>query len=410
MRILFLTNLLPYPLNNGGKIKTYTTLKSMHLKGFTVDLVCFYEESKINKDYQNEIIKLCNSVHQLPLKLTTADNKKYMMKKAFFSLFSNYSFGVYKYYTEEMVDFLEKILKDNKYDCIYYDHLQLCVYKKIIDRYCLNAKSILDEHNCESLIIKRNSKDEKNFLKKIFLKIEFVKLRIFETNAIKSSDITIVLSKDDRNELQKMVKKDFNHTIIPIGIQRPQKIKHIDEDQNSDTMNILFVGSLTWSPNDSGMVWYLKNVMPVMCKKYGKFHIYIVGKNPSANLKNIASNYENVTVTGYVDSVDSYYDKCDFMIVPLFVGSGQRVKIIEAFSRGMPVLSTSIGAEGLEYMDDVNIIIANSVDDFFKGALKLRNTKKRKEISSAEVKLYDEKYSIDVVSDKICSAVESILF
>ena len=107
---------------------------------------------------------------------------------------------------------------------------------------------------------------------------------------------------------------------------------------------------------------------------------------------------ENITVTGYVESVDLYYELCDLMIVPLFVGSGQRIKIIEAFSRKMPVVSTSIGAEGLIFEDGRSIIIANNVSEFVEAILRLRNTELRKFIANEARKKYDKFYSTEAIS------------
>ena len=126
MRILFLTNLLPYPLDNGGKIKTYTTLCALSKAGHEIDLVCFSE--KEDSSCQREIENLCASVNQVYLKLTTAENMGYMMKLALKSLFSMYSFGLYKYQSSKMQDVLQYLCGEYVYDCVYFDHLQLCVY------------------------------------------------------------------------------------------------------------------------------------------------------------------------------------------------------------------------------------------------------------------------------------------
>ena len=171
MKILFLTNLLPYPLDNGGKIKSYTTINALATAGNQIDLVCFTEQQNIDNKNQDEMLKFCNVVKQVYLRLTTAENRNYMIKIAAKSLLSTYSFGVLKYCSKEMKLILIELCSNNDYDCIYFDHLQMCVYKKMISQLLPNAKCILDEHNCEALIMSRNAMMSSNFIKKLFLKI-----------------------------------------------------------------------------------------------------------------------------------------------------------------------------------------------------------------------------------------------
>ena len=192
MKILFLTNLLPYPLDNGGKIKTYTTICALSKAGHEIDLVCFSEKKDPDKSYQKEIEKLCASVHQVYLRLTTAENMPYMMKLAVKSLFSIYSFGLYKYQSTQMQELLQNLCKAQTYDCVYFDHLQLCIYETVLKQFAPNARYILDEHNCEALIMERNASTAHNSIKKAFLKLEAIKLKNFESRMLQSMDMNIV--------------------------------------------------------------------------------------------------------------------------------------------------------------------------------------------------------------------------
>lgn len=323
MKILFLTNLLPYPLDNGGKIKTYTTLSALSSAGHSIDLVCFTENNEVSKNTE-QVLKICRRVEQIPQKLTTAENLSYMMWMAVKSLFSSYSFGLYKYQSEEMEAKLTELCKENVYDCVYYDHLQLCIYEKIISKLMPTTKTILDEHNCEAIIMSRNAETAGNPVKKVFLMLESRKLGWFESKMLQRMSANIVLSKEDYQELRKQSKRDFTHTIIPIGVQ-DRGVKKIENEVN-EHLNILFLGTLTWEPNNQGLIWFLKNVIPLL-ESYN-FTFYIVGKNPSVEVQELAEKYKNIIVTGYVDSVDEYYDICDCMVVPLFIGSGQRVKLM----------------------------------------------------------------------------------
>lgn len=403
MKILFLTNLLPYPLDNGGKIKTYSTIQSLAEAGCEIDLVCFTEDGS-DKKHESVLLKSCSSVYQIYHRITTALHKEYMIKIGFRSLASRYSFGLLKYVSKEMYALLNKLSTINQYDCIFFDHLQMYVYGEQVKRLWPNARYIIDEHNCEFVIMQRNAEKSSNILKKFFLKLEAYKLRKFESNSLQKVDKVIVLSEEDEKVLKKITKGRVCTNIIPIGVQMPNvKVHH--SYANLNEVKMLFIGTLSWAPNHDGLLWFLENVMPRMYLDYGKFKLYIVGKNPSEDLIRYAKTYSNVEITGYVDSVVPYYQECDFMIVPLFVGSGQRVKIIEGFSYGMPIISTSIGAEGLMYKVGENILIADSVDAFLEECQRMRNGSLRRRLSENAFTAFKKNYSIDAVKEKIVDVV-----
>lgn len=406
MDILFLTNLLPFPLDNGGKIKTYTTLTTLARAGHKIDLVCFTETEEPSKKDEMELLNFCRSIKQVYLKLTTAENMPYMMGVAAKSLLSQYSFGLYKFLSDNMKKVLLKLCENNEYDCIYYDHLQLCVYEDFLKIKAPKAKRVLDEHNCEATIMLRNAETTQNRLKKVFLKIESKKLKQFESNILGRMDVNIVLSKNDYDELKRQRGGDFVHAIIPIGVQ--DRGMRRAEKKNDSILNILFVGTLTWEPNNQGLIWFLDNVIPELDKRGCKYNFYIVGKNPSGEVLARAKAYENIAVTGYVESVDAYYDKCDCMVVPLFIGSGQRVKLIECFSKGMPAISTHIGAEGLEACNHKNILMADTVSEFVLAIEKMNFEVLRESLGKEARKCYEKNYSLETVARKLNAVVANL--
>ena len=300
---------------------------------------------------------------------------------------------------------LKKLSESARYDCIYYDHLQMCIYKPYLDTLFPGCKTVLDEHNCETLIILRNAQNSSNIVKKLFLYLEAYKLRRFEAGCLNTVDASIVLSQEDYDIMRGLCKHDFPHKIIPIGVQ-DRGIKK-QASTSGRGLNILFVGTLTWEPNDKGMQWFLREVVPSLDASGFRYSLYIVGKNPSRELKGLIGPRKNIILTGYVDSIDEYYDRCHCMVVPLFIGSGQRVKIIEAFSKGMPVVSTSIGAEGLHYSHGDNILIADDADGFVRNIVAI-SEEQRKRISVRGRQTYEYYYSPVAVQKEIMSMINEI--
>lgn len=406
MDILFLTNLLPYPRDSGGKINTYTKLSVLSKAGHNIDLVCFTEQKEARKTAATELNQLCRSVNQIYHRLTTADYKTYMMFIAAKSLLSPYSFGLYKFRSREMARVVSRLCGQRRYDCVYFDHLQLCVYDQYIRKGQPAVKKVLDAHNCEALLMRRNADVARGLIQKAFLRLESRKLGRFEGRMLKKMDVTIVLSPADYAQLRKQSGGEFNHVIIPTGIpdQGRKEIRELREG----TLNLLFLGTLTWEPNNQGLIWFLRNVMPRLLAEKRKFTLYVVGKGPSTEVQNLARQYKNVIITGYVESVDAYFDKCDCMIVPLFVGSGLRVKLIEGFSRGMPSVSTTIGAEGLEAEDCKNILFANTPEEFQKAIQAMYDKQTRERLSAGARECYEKNHSPQVLAEKLNAVMNQI--
>lgn len=405
MRILFLTNLVPYPLDNGGKIKTYSTIKALKELGHDIDVLCFTEEHNADERSISELKKICESINTVYLKLTTSENKKYMMGVAFKSLFSKLSFGVYKYKSQEMCQRIRKMLQENSYDMVYFDHLQMCVYHPMIRKELPGARYVLDEHNCEYLIMKRHMDNSRNALKKAFLCMEYKKLRHFELGNVRNFDMTCFVSEEDKQNICSQIKEKVNARAIPICVLE-QKRKDVTNFCKDGILRILFLGTLTWAPNNEGLVWFLKEVVPLLEESSLKYEMYIVGKNPSEEVKSLCQNYGNIIVTGYVESTEEYFEKCDCMVVPLFIGSGQRVKIIESFSRGFPVISTSIGAEGLAYKDGESILIADTKEKFVDKIDEILDAGVYSGLAEESYRIYEGMYSFGAFKGMIKEAIE----
>ena len=394
MKILYLANLLPYPLDGGGKIFTFSTIQALS-KNNEIDLLCFYEHEDI-KSGTEKLREFCCSVDALPIRVTTRENMPFMMVKAAKSLFSSYPLGISKYIVPEMKALIKKKMQTKKYDCVFFNLLAMYSYCDYIKKIDPQIRAVLYEQNCEALIYRRLSEQAKNPLKKLFISIETNKLTRFEDKAVHCADELILLSKEDKFALGL---EDRNCNIIPIGVNPPVRQKNYTNTKKNK-INLLFVGTMTWSPNNEGIIWFLQNVMP-LCKDESKYELYIIGKNPSETVAHLCKRFNNVHLLGYVESLDEYYDKCDVLIVPLFVGGGQRVKIIEAFGRGFAVISTSIGVEGLKYEDEKTIMIADDASTFKEKIDSCISREKLKKIGNGGKEVFDTQYSAAIVEKRI---------
>lgn len=396
MNILFLTNLIPYPLDNGGKIKTFNMLKMLSSMN-NIDLFSFYEEEK-DKENIKPLEDLCNNIAVVKKPLTTSKNMSYMKKVAVKTIFSPLPMVAYKFKDEEMYTLLEESIKRNKYDLIYIDHLQLAVYESLFKKYDLTF--YLDQHNCESQIIKRQVDKEQSFAKKLFLSYEYLKLKRFEETMLKKAEKVVVLSQEDKEVMTKNIAINMDKfVIIPIPVESDYK-KDVKSNIKEE-IKLIFLGTLSWYPNSQGLGWFLDKVIPLLEENSVKYSFYIVGKDPGKDIMSKCVNNPKIVVTGYVDDINEYIEKCDVMVVPIFIGSGMRVKILEALAKAIPVISTEVGAEGIDVKNQESILISNNEQEFYENILKLKNEELYKLLQQNGLQLFQEKYSYQAIENLI---------
>lgn len=397
--ILFVTTLLPYPLDNGGKIKTYNTLKIL-AEEYYIDLVCFYEEES-EKENIGILNKLCTTVTCYKGKIITSNNKTYMCKLALKSIFSKLPLTIMKFQNRDFTNFINYKLANKKYKYIHIDHLQVAI--NVNRNNNKQTQIILDEHNCEYLIMKRKYFEESNILKKIFFGYEYLKLKNYEKSIINRSNKIITLSDKDKATLNELCGKSLPIEVIPIPIEATFSKKNVNSEL--EKVKLLFLGTMSWMPNYEGIVWFLNNVVNKMRKNDIPFELYIVGKNPGNDIVKYHNN-KDIIVTGYVEDVDEYIERCDFVVVPIFFGSGLRVKILEALAKSIPVISTDIGAEGLQVTNNKDILLANNEEEFIDAINKLKKASMREYISTNGKNLFDEKYSFEAIKIRLLNLLD----
>lgn len=190
--------------------------------------------------------------------------------------------------------------------------------------------------------------------------------------------------------------------VIPICIES-NYFKDQIRRKKGEKLKLLFVGTMSWYPNAHGISWFIEEVFSKLDEN--KFELYIVGGNPPSSITRW-SEKSNIHVVGYVNDVNEYIDMCHVNIVPIFIGSGLRVKIIEAFSKGIPTISTSIGAEGIEVKNGENIIIANKSEEFISSLNELyHNESLLNSIRNEALKTYEANYSLNVLARKLNQSI-----
>lgn len=249
--------------------------------------------------------------------------------------------------------------------------------------------TVLFEHNVEYLIWKRLCDLEQVAWRRALLEIEWRKLRAREAAACRRFDVTIAVSQDDRNRLAALA-PDANITWIPTGVDTEY---FAPNPQAERPAHIVFSGSMDWHPNEDAVRYFMSEILPLVRVEVPGVTFSIVGRNPSAALRD-AATAAGATVTGTLDDIRPAVAEAALCVVPLRAGSGTRLKIFEALAMGKAVVSTTVGAEGLAIESGRHYVAADGPRDFARSVIELLNDSwRRRKIGAAGRHLVESRYS-----------------
>ncbi|MCH7688209.1 MAG: glycosyltransferase [Planctomycetes bacterium] len=265
---------------------------------------------------------------------------------------------------------------------------------------------ILFQHNVESVIWRRYYENEMNWLKRAYFWFEYQRLRRFEQRVCNRFDLVLAVSEKDKETLQAM------GVTTPIEvIETGVDVEFFTPQQNVTPVpgRLLFLGSLDWMPNIDGLRWFVADIYPRIKQACPHVTLDIVGRRPASSVVNLQRNGNSIRVLGDVPDVRPYMAKADIFIVPLRVGSGTRLKIFEAMAMERPVVSTTIGAEGLPLTHEKDLLLADSPQTFAEQVTQLLSEpNKKKSISESGHRFVTDNYSWATVSQRLFEVCRSI--
>ena len=287
---------------------------------------------------------------------------------------------------------LEQLLSKNTYDAVILENLSTVNAVSVIRKYDREVKIVYDAHNIDSQLAAGTENHE-----------EIFKL---ETNLYKHVNAVFVCSEHDRNVLEQMNRNRLKAITIPNGIEVTKEL--YDEGvKNLNPQHIIFCGALSTKPNREGLHWFYDMVWPRVRAAFPGLKLLVVGSGNIPETFQPLLKDSSLIFTGAVGDVKPFYNQATIAIVPLLNGSGTRLKVLEAMNLGVPVVSTTKGAEGIEYTNNKEIVIADSETDFAKSVIELLDNKNtRLEMQMRARKLVEQKYDWDVIGEKLSNLAQ----
>lgn len=387
MNILFLSTNYPYPVDSGHNIRTFNTLKYLSKENNIFYLAFSKKRDDVNKI--DPIKKMCKSVDIFFI--PDDFNKLRMLLSLFQNLFSFYPYIANKYYRKNMKKRLNEIIQNNKIDIIHFDLLHL-------SRYLDNSIEIpytLTEHNVESSRLLTILNNNKNYFFKIYMYLQYKKLMKFETENCPKYETCISVSTEDAETLRKMC-PDSNLTIIPNGVDIDYFKPCLDKPLSN---GMAWVGGMGDIYNKEAVNYFCKKIFPVIKDKINDVKFTVIGKNPTKEVLKLSSN--NVNCVGYVDDIRPYIHRATIFVAPIISGGGTKLKVLNALSMGKAVVTTSVGAEGIEVTNYENIIIEDEPEKFARKVIELLNSPRQvQEIGKKARELILDKYDWNKIGKK----------
>jgi polysaccharide biosynthesis protein PslH len=352
MKILLLTNKPPWPPFDGGAYATLCIIKGLSDNG--VHITVLYMNTLKHHTAIDEIpvdIRKMAEFHNADI---NTDIKISDLLKNL--IFSRIPYNLQRFESDLYIDKLKKLLV-NEYDIVQCEGIAMYSYYIII-RALSNARIVLRSHNVENKIWAELSIIEKDPLKKLYYKILYKRLGQIEKNINNYFDALVTISPSDLDWFRSY-RLSIPSISIPCGID--SSLIPVSPPENG--IRIGYIGSLEWAPNLLGLSWFIKNVWPIVFKKVSSSSLHIAGRRGNKRLFREFSG-DNIHYYGEVSNSTMFIDDKTVMICPLFAGSGIRIKIIEAMSRGKVVIATPVAVEGLNICHGENILVADSVETF----------------------------------------------
>lgn len=383
MSILLLTQVLPYPPDSGPKVKTWNVIKYL-AQHHSVTLVSFVRG---DQSAQVRILEgVCNAVYTVPIRRHPLSELRFLGQ----SLIGGEPYLMLRDNRRLMRRLVQRLAAETSFDIVQADQLNMAQYARLVP----GGSKVLDAHNALWLLYKRLSETMKPGPRKWMLERDWRLLKKYEGKVCQEFDGVIAVSEEDRQALEEAAGAPVDIDVIPISVDT-QELKAIKRDPDAD--HILHIGTMYWPPNVDGVLWFIREVLPLIRQSRPQVVFDVVGANPPREILTAAQADGRINVTGYVNDPTSIQAKAGAMVVPLRAGGGMRVKILNAMAQGIPVVTTTLGCEGIQVEPDRHLLIADTPQDFARETLRLLDDRKlADELGHNARQLIQNKYDLRV--------------
>ncbi len=347
-KLLFITPELPYPAHSGGKVKSLKLLQSL-AERYQVTLACPLKLEDASFVEEFHALSPCHKhLHDPVVIPRSAVN----LAKSYFR---GMPLNVYRTYSKSLKAQIASVA--DEYDAILLDHYEVFAY--VPQKF--DGLTVYHAHNAYFKMWQRYSQLPGNPAMRLAAHFEGQRVKSYEASVARSTGLTFA-APNDAQELAKLgIDEGKLHHTFHLGDDKQLQLPDL---RHSDTRKkLMYVGFLGWEPNAQGVLWFVDQVWPQLVARHPDLKFDIVGKNPDKRLRDAVAECEGISLKGFVPDLQQVYGDSRVSVAPLLFGSGMKVKVLDAMARGMPVVTTNIGAEGIDVEHGKHLLIADNADD-----------------------------------------------
>ena len=398
MRILFVSTILPIPTNNGRAMRSMSVLHGLWGVGHDLTFVSFAPRSRAAN--LEPLSRWCSQIDLLNMELPNLSEESNYFERIK-SLLQAKSYTIQRFRSHAMRAKIQAHLSTGTVDLIVCDSLV-----SFVNVPKTSAPIALNCHNVEHVILKRYAEIEPNFARRLYARIEAALIRHAERDACRRATIAMACSEVDRIMLREL-RASLPVFVVPNAVDG-DSVQTADNHNEQDRL-LLFQGGMDWYPNRDAVEFFAEQILPLVRAEYPGVRFVIAGRTPSQDLVERLDGKNGISFTGTVPNMAPYVAAATVVVAPLRLGSGTRIKILEACAAAKPVVATSLGAEGLELDNGKQIILADDPAKFAASVIGLlRDSAQRDEIGRSARRAVMERYSQAVVELKLNFALSSI--
>ena len=364
-RILFLTPQLPYPPEQGTSIRNYNLICQV-AKRHDVALLSFLEHDQTSIDV-GPLRTICSPLRTVPVPTRSRRDRLFTMAA------TRAPDVARRLYSPVYADTLREMLNEERFDLVQVEGIEMAPYGLLIQDWLGQhaPAMVFDDHNAEYVMQKRAFETDlhnpRRWPTALYSLVQWHRLARFESHVLRRADAVLAVSDVDARALDQLV-PGLRSLVIPNGVDVDRYRPNLGDSLPLQHPALVFTGKMDFRPNVDAMLWFYDSVWPLVLSRTPQAHLYVVGKSPHPRLA--ALDHDNsVTVTGYVADILPYFGGADVYVVPLRIGGGTRLKVLEAMSAGLPLVGTSLAVEGIDLVGGQHALLADTPQDLVSAIL-----------------------------------------
>lgn len=356
MRILIITASLPYPPASGGAIRTLGILKGLHQAEHEITLLSFHDGQIEPKT--TPLATYCTRIEILPPpERATIDRLRTL-------LFTRQPDIATRFYSDDFAEVLHQLLMSQQFDLVQIEAIEAVAYLPLVKQWQPPAKIVFDTFNAEYMLQRKIYEIDRGSLKRLPLALysylQIGRIARFEGEMCRLADAVIAVSEEDA-DLLRGFRKDEVIWIVPSGVIVADYAK-VTAPVELPPNTLVFTGKMDYRPNVDAMLWFTEAILPLVRQQVPDVQLYIVGQKPHPRLDHLR-DLPHVHITGWVDATQPYLHAADVYVAPLRMGSGTRLKLLEAMSSQCAIVATTLASAGLHSGAKAGMIVTDDAQE-----------------------------------------------